>query len=64
MSHFRGLGILKIVLGVSKINDVDLKFVWSIYTIERHMTTKKNSKENYFMSSIFKQIGLPYMHNS
>jgi len=41
------------------MNDLELKFMWSISTIGKHVPTKGNLKINYFMASIFVQIGFP-----
>jgi len=42
-----------------KMNGLELKFLWSIPTIGEHVPTKGNIKIDYFMASIFVQIGLP-----
>jgi len=45
-----------------KINDVELKFVLAIPTLERHVSTKGNLKIYYFIASMFVQMGHPCAH--
>jgi len=39
------------------MNGLELKFLWSIPIVGRHVPTKGNLKIHYFMASIFMQIG-------